>query len=58
MDTRPDRLRDAWRRIEVFWDGDRRFYRGTVVGFQAARGTHLIRYDDGQRTKENLLASL
>ena len=54
MDTQPDRLKDAFRRIEVFWEGDNKFYRGTILGFQAATGQHILQYDDGQRTKEKL----
>lgn len=58
MDTQPDRLKDAYRRIEVFWDGDQRYYRGTILGFQAAKGVHIVQYDDGQRHKEDLQVSL
>ena len=47
-------MRDAFRRIEVFWEGDQRFYRGTVLCYHAATGLHAITYDDGQKTKENL----
>ena len=58
MDSRPDRLKDAYRRIEIYWEGDMRFYRGTVLGFHASSGAHIIRYDDGQRTRENLSVSV
>ena len=38
----------------MFWDGEQRYYRGTVVCYKAASGLHVIRYDDNQKTKENL----
>ena len=34
-------------RVEMWWDGDRRFYTGTVRGFNPQAGTHTIAYDDG-----------
>ena len=55
MDVRPERMKDAFRRIEVFWDGEGRYYRGTVLSYHAATGQHVIAYDDGQKTKEDLL---
>lgn len=58
MDTRPDRLKDAYRRIEVFWEGDGTFYKGTVLGYIARYGLHIIEYDDGERAKENLKVSV
>lgn len=50
-------MKDAFRRIEVFWDGECRYYRGTVLSYHAATGLHAIAYDDGQKTKEDLLVS-
>lgn len=55
MDVRPERMKDAFRRIEVFWDGENRFYRGTVLCYHAASGLHTVAYDDGQKAKEDLL---
>jgi hypothetical protein len=31
MDVNPERRRDLGRRIEVWWDGDGVFYRGTII---------------------------
>jgi hypothetical protein len=54
MDTQPERLKDAYKRIDIFWDGDQKYFRGTIHSYYAATGQHGIEYDDGQRTKENL----
>lgn len=53
MDTQPNRMKDAFKRVEVFWDGEQRYYRGTVISYQASSGLHVVCYDDGQKTKEN-----
>lgn len=50
-------MKDAYKRIDVFWDGDQRFYRGTILSYHAATGQHAIQYDDGQRTKEHISVS-
>ena len=46
MDTQPERFRDFGKRVDVFWDGDGVFYRGTVSGYSAASRKHTILYDD------------
>lgn len=51
MDLNPERRRDAGRRIEVYWDGDGVFYRGTVVEFSVKAKKHTILYDDGDVEK-------
>lgn len=47
MDYNPDRKRDWGRRLEVFWEGDGVYYRGTVTGYSTSSGKHTIMYDDG-----------
>ena len=54
MDVRPDRTQDLGKRLEVFWEGDEVFYRGTVVGFNGKTNTHQILYDDNDVEKVNL----
>ena len=54
MDVRPDRTQDLGKRLEVFWEGDEVFYRGTVVGFNGKSKTHQILYDDNDVEKVNL----
>jgi hypothetical protein len=46
MDTQPERFKDFGKRVEVFWDGDSVFYRGTVTAYSAATRKHTILYDD------------
>lgn len=47
MDINPDRKRDWGRRLDVFWEGDGVYYRGTVTGYSITSGKHTIMYDDG-----------
>lgn len=47
MDVNPERKRDWGRRLEVFWEGDGVYYRGTVTGYSTTSGKHTIMYDDG-----------
>lgn len=47
MDVNPDRKRDWGRRLDVFWEGDGVYYRGTVTGYSTSSGKHTIMYDDG-----------
>lgn len=47
MDINPDRKRDWGRRVDVFWEGDGVYYRGTVTGYSTTSGKHTIMYDDG-----------
>ncbi len=46
MDTQPERFKDFGKRVEVFWDGDSVFYRGTVTAYSTTSGKHTILYDD------------
>lgn len=47
MDINPDRKRDWGRRVDVYWEGDGVYYRGTVTGYSTSSGKHTIMYDDG-----------
>jgi hypothetical protein len=47
MDINPDRKRDWGRRVDVYWEGDGVYYRGTVTGYSTTSGKHTIMYDDG-----------
>jgi hypothetical protein len=47
MDINPDRKRDWGRRVDVWWEGDGVYYRGTVTGYSTSTGKHTIMYDDG-----------
>lgn len=38
MDVNPERKRDWGRRIEVFWEGDGVFYRGSIISYSVRRG--------------------
>ena len=35
------------RRVEIYWDGDRRHYSGRVLGFDDTSRQHSVQYDDG-----------
>ncbi len=54
MDVNPERKRDWGRRLEVFWEGDGVFYRGTVTGYSTTSGKHTIMYDDGDTERVKL----
>ncbi|KAK9830440.1 hypothetical protein WJX72_011758 [[Myrmecia] bisecta] len=54
MDSQPERFKDMYKRIEVYWEGDRVFYRGTVLEYSAKSGTHKIVYDDGETERLDL----
>uniref|UniRef100_A0A383VK44 Histone-lysine N-methyltransferase n=1 Tax=Tetradesmus obliquus TaxID=3088 RepID=A0A383VK44_TETOB len=54
MDVNPERKRDWGRRLEVFWEGDGVFYRGTVTGYSTSSGKHTIMYDDGDTERVKL----
>eukprot|EP00879_Flechtneria_rotunda_P017339 GHRR01018163.1.p1 GENE.GHRR01018163.1~~GHRR01018163.1.p1 ORF type:complete len:1141 (+),score=450.05 GHRR01018163.1:168-3590(+) len=54
MDVNPERKRDWGRRLEVFWEGDGVFYRGTITGYSASSGKHTIMYDDGDTERVRL----
>ena len=40
--------------VEVFWMGDRRWYRGVVRVYSELTGHHLVQYDDGEQRDEPL----
>jgi hypothetical protein len=46
MDSKPERFRDFGKRVEVYWEGDGVFYRGTITGYNSAQRKHTILYDD------------
>jgi hypothetical protein len=46
MAANPERFTDFGRRIDVFWDLDAVYYRGTIIGFNPNTGKHHILYDD------------
>lgn len=54
MDINPERRKDLARRIEVFWDGDGVYYRGTIIAFTAKSARHTVLYDDGELEKVDL----
>ncbi|KAF6258157.1 hypothetical protein COO60DRAFT_1152954 [Scenedesmus sp. NREL 46B-D3] len=54
MDINPERKRDWGRRLEVYWEGDGVFYRGTVTGYSTSSGKHTIMYDDGDTERVKL----
>ena len=58
MDTQPERFKDEGRRIEVWYDGDKAFYRGTVKKYSAGKQTHLILFDDGEKLAIRLQVSM
>lgn len=49
MDTQPERTRDFGRRLDVWWPGDRRYFRGTITGYSSSQQRHTIKYDDGDQ---------
>lgn len=40
--------------IEIWWEGDRAYYRGRVVAVNSNDGTHKIHYDDGETEYINM----
>ena len=54
MDTQPERFKDFGKRIEIWWEGDDVFYRGTVLQYHTASGKHTVLYDDGESEKISL----
>lgn len=51
MDSQPERLKDFGKRIEVWWEGDNVFYRGTIVGYSTNARKHTVLYDDNESEK-------
>jgi hypothetical protein len=54
MDTQPERLKDFGKRVEVWWEGDNVYYRGTVIGFSKKAHKHTVLYDDHESEKVSL----
>ncbi len=40
--------------MEVFWEGDGVFYRGTIMGYSINSNKHVVLYDDGESEKVDL----
>lgn len=57
MDTQPERFKDFGKRLDVFWDGDSVFYRGTVTAYSTTTRKHTILYDDNDVERVNLEVS-
>ncbi len=51
MDTNPERRKDMGRRIEVFWEGDGVYYRGTIIAYSASTRKHTVLYVVGETEK-------
>lgn len=49
MDTQPERFKDEGRRVEIYYDGEKAFFRGTVKKYSAGKQTHSILFDDGEK---------
>lgn len=58
MDTQPERFKDFGKRLEVFWDGDSVFYRGTVTAYSTTTRKHTILYDDNDVERVDLKVQL
>ena len=54
MDSQPERFKDFGKRLDVFWDGDSVFYRGTVTAYSTTTRKHTILYDDNDVERVNL----
>ena len=39
------------KRIEVYWDGDARFYKGRVARYAPRTGRHEVAYDDDETAR-------
>ena len=57
MDSQPERFKDFGKRLDVFWDGDSVFYRGTVTAYSTTTRKHTILYDDNDVERVNLEVS-
>ena len=40
-------LQDFGRRIDVWWPAERRYFRGTITGYNSGQQRHTVKYDDG-----------
>lgn len=45
-------------RIHVYWDGEHQWFAGRVTRFEVTCGQHVIRYDDGEVSRELLLPQM
>ena len=57
MDSQPERFKDFGKRLDVFWDGDSVFYRGTVTAYSTTTRKHTILYDDNDVERVHLEVS-
>lgn len=54
MDSRPERRKDYGKRVEVWWEGDNVYYRGTIFEYSKSTDKHTVYYDDGEKEKVSL----
>eukprot|EP00193_Tetraselmis_chui_P000790 CAMPEP_0177759228 /NCGR_PEP_ID=MMETSP0491_2-20121128/4620_1 /TAXON_ID=63592 /ORGANISM="Tetraselmis chuii, Strain PLY429" /LENGTH=1426 /DNA_ID=CAMNT_0019275043 /DNA_START=230 /DNA_END=4510 /DNA_ORIENTATION=- len=54
MDRQPERCKDHGRRVEVYWEADGVYYRGSVRGYNPRTKKHVILYDDNEEERVNL----
>ena len=54
MDSQPERRKDFGKRIEVWWEGDNVYYRGTIFEYSKNTDKHTVYYDDGEKEKVSL----
>lgn len=40
-------MQDFGRRIDVWWPAERRYFRGTITGYNSGQQRHTVKYDDG-----------
>ena len=43
----PRHVQDYGKRLDVWWPGDRRYFRGTITAYSSSQQRHVIKYDDG-----------
>lgn len=54
MDSQPERRKDFGKRVEVWWEGDNVYYRGTIFEYSKNTNKHTVYYDDGEKEKVSL----
>lgn len=54
MDSQPERRKDFGKRVEVWWEGDNVYYRGTIFEYSKNTDKHTVYYDDGEKEKVSL----
>mmetsp|Transcript_36976 Transcript_36976/g.93364 ORF Transcript_36976/g.93364 Transcript_36976/m.93364 type:complete len:1482 (-) Transcript_36976:452-4897(-) len=54
LDRQPERCKDHGRRLEVWWEADSSYYRGSVRGYNPRTRKHIILYDDNEEERVNL----